>query len=203
MNRYPNITPDPCEAAYAYAAQGIAEQAGTRKSFEERVLFPVIDAVYGTVQECAAAKLDAASQHKLASELAYDVLYRLQNAGELDGEDVISWRQTDSPGEEWVEYTNASGKVFALNCPGLTHGFGSVEQNRTWRYKRLYEKSYEYEPDYGAVAIVEQLPLNIRANKVRSMRRREKIKRAIGPITVAGCAAGLTLAAWGIDQIYS
>lgn len=183
---------DPCEAAYSQVIDDIYSKVNGAKereriSFEELVLMPVISAAQD-IEESTTERLTKPEKHRLRAQVIFDVMHRLQNAGELEAQDSISWRQTDNPGEEWVEYTNGSGEVFALNCLGLKYGFGKIEQNKKRKkYAALYERSYEYENDYDVVKRI------IGSNERREPSRKTFAKRALGRIGLAGAMTALSL----------
>ena len=150
--RSPIPRPDPCEVAYDATIEEIYSLADTNKTFEERILLPVINAANDIDKNSRNYGFTRAERHRLRTQITFDVMSRLQNDAELDAEDQIIWRQTDTPGEEWVEYTNSAGEVFGLNCNGLKYGIGKIEQNKRGKaYDQLYDRSYPYEPDYDMV----------------------------------------------------
>lgn len=182
----PAVDQDLCERAYDIAIEQIYAQAEVGKTFEERILFPVIDAAQ-QVENQSVVRLNKSEKHRLQSEVIYDVLYRLRNAGELSEEDQINWRQTDDLGEEWVEYTNASGVEFALNCPGLKYNSGNIQKNKLAKqYAALFDRSYLYENEYSVIKKI----YSTSSEKKKRFNSIKKIRRALG--TGALAAATLT-----------
>ena len=191
---YWSVNDDPCEVAYSEALDNIYELAAsnnTRSSVQNLVLAPVLNAANTVDLLYKNANLSKPERHRLRAQVTYDLMHRLQTDLELCPEDQITWHETDTPGEEWVEYIASSGEAYGLNPSVRGSRVGAIVSGR--KLNKLREHSAEPEPDYDMVKHL----FSVEMEDPQKSRRRSLIRRRVGTLALTAMTisfgAGFTM----------